>query len=711
MKHNLIYTFINKETLIPFPYPPLYQENDTDYICFTNNKTITSKFWKIHYSPILDKSVLNNIIFSYENYYEIQSNQILIDSIFQNHPNQETLITIPDLHDIPEVSFNETAIIPTKDNCGNYLYQKNPIYTNGPYHGRPLLLSIAVPVSNQIDTIERCLSHIKPILDQLDAELIVINTGSTDGTLEICNHYGARIINFPWCNNMSAARNIGIYHAVGDWYLSIDDDEWFENVDEIITFFKTGMYKNYSSATYIQRNYETSSGETWSDLPALRVAKVTPELHFEGRIHDALITKDEKPYQLSAYVHHYGFRKDNSDKKLAKYIRNVSYLLYDVYEYPDHLRYNYQLAKELNISHYYKEACAYFIRGMSIEKEKKDNYYGKNHAVHLLATLYNIRDTKLFQMAKLIETSYPSMTPAEKAFIHYLQLDFGLRTDKSPEQLLKHYYQYQNYYFQFSKNPNHSFLYSDIGLKVCTNPSYIADASVIAFYAYNQLKDISHTLDILNVIIPEHIMFMKTTFIHALLAADDKIYNTGFSKLSYPQIRLWASELLYHFLISLKPIETQTRQFSRLSLFLKDLNVDIINNFLISYKNKIDIEIQNILCKNAMDLKETTISSQELFFYVHFLRYRYKNASENTINITFFIKYCRFIGTFTSIYYQPDLLKQTTCSILPKDILATYYIYLFLQEKESLYSDHYLNIALSLFPKFKTEIQILLKET
>ena len=46
-------------------------------------------------------------------------------------------------------------------------------------------------VSNQIDTIERCLSHIQPLLDQLPSELLVINTGSTDGTIEICKKYGA----------------------------------------------------------------------------------------------------------------------------------------------------------------------------------------------------------------------------------------------------------------------------------------------------------------------------------------------------------------------------------------------------------------------------------------------------------------------------------------------------------------------------------------
>lgn len=713
MKHKYaIYTIIHyNDHLISFPYPPIYQENDTDYLCFTNNKTITSKYWKIYCLPDLNQFTINNILSSYENCKQILPNQIPIDSLFQKYPEYETLITIPRLHDIPGVFFDENTIVPTKDKYNRYLYTKNPIYTGGPYHGRSLLLSIGVPVSNQIETIELCLSHIKPLLEQLDSELLVIDTGSTDGTLDICNNYGARIINFPWCNNMSAVRNTGIYHSLGEWYLSIDDDEWFESVDEIIDFFKTGNYLNYNAATYIQRNYETSSGETWSDLPALRIAKITPELHFEGRIHDSLITKGGELCQIPAYVHHYGFVKDQADKKAAKYIRNVSYLLYDIFEYPEHLRHNYQLAAELNLNRFYKEACAYFIRGMSIEKEKNDNFYGKNHAVHLLATLYNIKDSRLFQMAKLIETSYPYLTPAEKAFIHYLQADLGLRMGKSPDILLKHYYNYQAYRLQFDKNPSDNFLYSDIGLKVCTDIRYITDIYTIALYAYIQLNDIFHALDILSNIIPENILFMKTTFISSILTADNEIYTSGFQKLSPVQIKLWASELLYYLLESLNKKEIQSRQLLRLSSFLTNLNVDTINQFFSYYKIKLTISIQNILCKNAMESNVADMSYQELFFYVSLLRYRFKSAPKTSINIYFFTKYTYLLGIFSALYYQPELLKQIDCTIIPNDILASYYIYLAIESKKELsVAINHFKTALHIFPEFQTEIQILLKE-
>ncbi len=192
-----------------------------------------------------------------------------------------------------------------------------------------MLLTIGVPVSNQIDTIDMCLSHVRPLLDELDAELVVIDTGSTDGTIEVCKSYGARIFQFPWCDNMSAVRNEAMYHARGEWYLSIDDDEWFEDVEDILGFFQSGMYRKCDTATYIQRNYQVKSGKLYNDNHTLRMARITPELHFEGRIHDYMIVpKKARNCQLFSYSHHYGFITDDREKARKKYIRNATILLY-----------------------------------------------------------------------------------------------------------------------------------------------------------------------------------------------------------------------------------------------------------------------------------------------------------------------------------------------------------------------------------------------
>ena len=51
--------------------------------------------------------------------------------------------------------------------------------------------------------------------------------------------YTEKIVPFTWCNDFSKARNAGLEQATGKWFLYIDDDEWFEDPSEIISFFKS----------------------------------------------------------------------------------------------------------------------------------------------------------------------------------------------------------------------------------------------------------------------------------------------------------------------------------------------------------------------------------------------------------------------------------------------------------------------------------------
>lgn len=242
--------------------------------------------------------------------------------------------------------------------CGQKLpkervYPANPPPPGGPYGGWPFLLTIGVPVSNQIGTIRRCLEGIKPLLDGLDAELVVIDTGSTDGTVGVCREFGARVIDFPWINDMSAARNQGIQAGLGLWYMSIDDDEWFEDVTPIIAFFNSGLYKKVDLASYNQRNY-TTDGITFSDFPTTRMGRRDAGLHFEGRIHDALTLfgpASLKSRAIEAHANHLGFSFERDSDLAVKSIRNTRVLRLDVAQFPTDLRFSYQMVNEMMLTH------------------------------------------------------------------------------------------------------------------------------------------------------------------------------------------------------------------------------------------------------------------------------------------------------------------------------------------------------------------------
>ena len=80
--------------------------------------------------------------------------------------------------------------------------------------GRPCL-SLCMIVKNEERTIARALESIKA----LASELIVVDTGSTDGTKIIAAALGAKVFDFPWTDDFSSARNVSLSKATGDWIL------------------------------------------------------------------------------------------------------------------------------------------------------------------------------------------------------------------------------------------------------------------------------------------------------------------------------------------------------------------------------------------------------------------------------------------------------------------------------------------------------------
>ena len=57
---------------------------------------------------------------------------------------------------------------------------------------------------------------------------MVVDTGSTDRTVEIAAEFSARIVQFPWEDDFAAARNAGLDAAQGEWVFWLDADEWLD---------------------------------------------------------------------------------------------------------------------------------------------------------------------------------------------------------------------------------------------------------------------------------------------------------------------------------------------------------------------------------------------------------------------------------------------------------------------------------------------------
>lgn len=181
-----------------------------------------------------------------------------------------------------------------------------------------LQLTISLLVSDRITSIRRCLDSLVPLLMQVPSELIITDTSENEEVRNLALQYTDHVIPFHWCNDFSKARNVGIQAARGEWFLYIDDDEWFEDVSEIVEFFLNGTYLSYNSATYIVRNYTQWNGTDYIDAHLGRMVRLTPEVKFVNAIHEYISPYNGPIRSFSAYAHHYGYVRGTMDSKNSR---------------------------------------------------------------------------------------------------------------------------------------------------------------------------------------------------------------------------------------------------------------------------------------------------------------------------------------------------------------------------------------------------------
>lgn len=195
-----------------------------------------------------------------------------------------------------------------------------------------MLLSIGMIVKNEEKYLDQCLTALKPLLDAVDSELIIADTGSTDNTVEIAKKYTDKVYYFEWINDFSAARNYTMEKSCGEWFMFMDADEVIQSCDELIRFFTTDEHKKYGDGTIKIRSYsDECSREKYTDTIHLRLAKRFDDVSFINEIHEALSPIHEPIKMFDTIADHYGyfFRKDGEVTELAreKSKRNLEPLL------------------------------------------------------------------------------------------------------------------------------------------------------------------------------------------------------------------------------------------------------------------------------------------------------------------------------------------------------------------------------------------------
>ncbi|MDO8740585.1 MAG: polysaccharide deacetylase family protein [Candidatus Woesearchaeota archaeon] len=194
-------------------------------------------------------------------------------------------------------------------------------------------LSACMIVKNEENVIKRCLDSIKDIAD----EIIVVDTGSEDKTIEIAESFGAKIIKHEWKNDFSEARNAYLQSAASDWILTIDADEVIDrkdllNIKRIMEFEDFDAFRlmlfNYSNnendVGWVKLSEKREGYSGYLPIELARLFRNNKKYRYEGAVHEAIensIMKNKgRISSIDIPIHHFGGFDETLKEKQLKYL-------------------------------------------------------------------------------------------------------------------------------------------------------------------------------------------------------------------------------------------------------------------------------------------------------------------------------------------------------------------------------------------------------
>ncbi len=238
-------------------------------------------------------------------------------------------------------------------------------------------------VKNEEEYLQECLESVEDVVD----EIIVVDTGSTDRTVEIAGQFDAEVHHIPWNDDFAAARNESIKHASGDWILQLDADErldpeskkelrrWLENNSKMCASVLIDSPKEENNKGHISR--------------AHRLFRNYQGIQYSGRIHEQISPSISELNGEEGFsnikVMHLGYDK-SEDEMHEKSERNYQLLKQQIAEEPNNAYYHFTMAQNLILRKEYEEALASLNTALKLGGLPKDircSIYNNLTEVHM----------------------------------------------------------------------------------------------------------------------------------------------------------------------------------------------------------------------------------------------------------------------------------------------------------------------------------------
>lgn len=223
-----------------------------------------------------------------------------------------------------------------------------PSSPEAPWAGRTPRITLCMIARNEQRFLRTCLEHACSAFD----ELVLVDTGSTDDTVAIAESFGAKVLHFPWCDDFSAPRNVGLQAATGDWILVLDADEFVqpggcERIRELVQNPRALGYHLHFVNVY-------GKGKTLGVM-MVRLFRNLPGLAYQNVIHEQVTPSLQRlgqPLGLAllageVVVEHHGYTDEVMDQRgknqrnerlFEKQLAQAPDDVYGHYKYGDFLR-------------------------------------------------------------------------------------------------------------------------------------------------------------------------------------------------------------------------------------------------------------------------------------------------------------------------------------------------------------------------------------
>jgi glycosyltransferase involved in cell wall biosynthesis len=166
-------------------------------------------------------------------------------------------------------------------------------------------VGLAMIVKNAAKTLPECIRSVDGVADQI----VVADTGSTDETPQVAREMGAEVIDFPWQDDFSQARNAAARALNTDWVLVLDDDEELDarariQIPRLLNSSKVGAYyaiqRNYipfrfgfgGYASFVKPIHSAPAraeyAQAYADLKSIRLFLKHPQIYYVGRVHEVV---------------------------------------------------------------------------------------------------------------------------------------------------------------------------------------------------------------------------------------------------------------------------------------------------------------------------------------------------------------------------------------------------------------------------------------